>query len=49
MHWLFNDLFARLGDPRRLNPGDVLNLFKKADRNHDGHVDKNELLALCKN
>lgn len=47
LQWLFNDLFQRIGDPRRLNAQEVLIIFSEADRNHDGHVDKNEFLRIC--
>lgn len=48
LHWFFNDLFARLHDPRRYTAPEILLLFKQADVNHDGHIDKNELFRVCK-
>ena len=48
LHWFFNDLFARLGDPRRYNAAELMIIFKEGDVNHDGTIDKQELFRLCK-
>lgn len=41
LHWFFNDLFQRMGDPRRYNSAELMLIFKEADINRDGHVDRN--------
>jgi Ca2+-binding EF-hand superfamily protein len=48
LHWFLNDLFKRLGDSRRYTPAELLLIFKEADVNHDGHIDKRELFRICK-
>lgn len=36
----FNDLFARLNDPRRFNQQQALDIFRSIDKNFDGRVEK---------
>lgn len=48
LHLFFNELFARLGDPRRYNSAEIMIVYREADMNHDGEVDRNELLRVCK-
>ena len=48
MHLFFNDLFQRIGDPRRYNSQEIYQIFAEADLNRDGRVDRNELLRVCK-
>lgn len=48
LHWFLNDLFVRIGDLRRYTPAELLLIFKEADVNKDGHIDKKELFRICK-
>lgn len=48
MHLFFNDLFQRVGDPRRYNNEELRIVFNEADVNRDGVIDKQELLRVCK-
>ena len=44
----YNDLFARLNDPRRLNQQQAIDVFKTIDTNYDGKVEKRELFLALK-
>ena len=46
LHSFYNDLFLRINDPRRYTAPEILIIFKEADVNHDGHVDKEELVRV---
>lgn len=48
MNLFLNDLFQRVGDPRRYSPEEINAFFKEADYNNDGQVDKPELLKIIK-
>jgi hypothetical protein len=37
-----------MGDSRRFTAPELLLTFKEADVNQDGHINKNELLRICK-
>lgn len=44
----YNDLFARVNDPRRITQQQAYQAFQSIDSNMDGKVDMNELFIACK-
>ncbi len=48
LSYFFNDLFQRIGDPRRLSYPELMRVFQEADTNQDCQIDKPELFRICK-
>ena len=44
----YNDLFARVGDPRRLTQQQAYDAFRAIDANVDGKIDTQELFVACR-
>ena len=44
----FNDIFAKMGDPRRLNQQQATAALQAIDRNNDGRANKMELFTALK-
>lgn len=42
----FNDFFVRIGDGRTYSQEEILVIFKQADSNKDGRIDKQELIRV---
>ena len=44
----FNDVFAKMGDPRRINQHQAMQALASIDRNSDGRANKMELFTALK-
>ncbi len=44
----YNDLFARVNDPRRLTQQQAYDTFRAIDTNFDGRIERAELFNACK-